>query len=78
LEAQPESAKNGTTVPSVEVKGVRSLADLKRTFGEVLKCQQDGQAALGLAHGERAVLRNPANAARLLEDNPSLMNLRLM
>lgn len=37
-----------------------------------------GQAALERARGESAALRNLANAARVLEDNPALMNLRLM
>ena len=35
-------------------------------------------AALERARGEHAALRSPANAARLLKDNPDLMNLRLL
>ncbi len=44
------------------------------------KCssKQEGQAALERARGESAALRNLANAARLLEGNPALLNLRLM
>ncbi len=52
--------------------------DLRRAFAEVLKSKQEGQAALERARGESAALRNLANAARLLEGNPALMNLRLM
>jgi len=44
----------------------------------VLKAKQEGQAALERARGESAALRNLANAARVLEGNPALMNLRLM
>ena len=40
--------------------------------------KQEGQAALERARGESASLRNLANAARVLEGNPALMNLRLM
>ena len=75
---QPEAAKIGINVLAVEVKDVMFPADLKRAFSEVLKARQEGQAALERARGESAALRNLANAARVLEGNPALMNLRLM
>jgi regulator of protease activity HflC (stomatin/prohibitin superfamily) len=75
---QPEAAKFGVTVHTVEVKDVMFPADLKRAFAEVLKSKQEGQAAVERARGESAALRNLANAAKLLEGNPALMNLRLM
>jgi regulator of protease activity HflC (stomatin/prohibitin superfamily) len=75
---QPEAAKIGINVLAVEVKDVMFPADLKRAFAEVLKAKQEGQAALERARGESASLRNLANAARVLEGNPALMNLRLM
>jgi len=75
---QPEAAKIGINIHSVEVKDVMFPADLKRAFAEVLKSKQEGQAALERARGESAALRNLANAAKLLEGNPALMNLRLI
>lgn len=75
---QPDAAKIGIHVLAVEVKDVMFAADLKRAFAEVLKAKQEGQAALERARGESAALRNLANAARVLEGNPALMNLRLM
>ena len=75
---QPEAEKFGINVLAVEVKDVMFPADLKRAFAEVLKAKQEGQAALERARGESAALRNLANAARVLEGNPALMNLRLM
>lgn len=75
---QPEAAKFGINVLAVEVKDVMFPADLKRAFADVLKAKQEGQAALERARGESAALRNLANAARVLEGNPALMNLRLM
>ena len=75
---QPEAAKIGINVLTVEVKDVMFPADLKRAFADVLKAKQEGQAALERARGESAALRNLANAARVLEGNPALMNLRLM
>jgi len=75
---QPEAAKIGVNVPAVEVKDMMFPADLKRAFADVLKAKQEGRAALERARGESASLRNLANAARVLEGNPALMNLRLM
>ena len=75
---QPEAAKIGINVLAVEVKDVMFPPDLKRAFADVLKAKQEGQAALERARGESASLRNLANAARLLDGNPALQNLRLM
>lgn len=75
---QPEAAKIGVNVLAIEVKDVMFPAELKRAFADVLKAKQEGQAALERARGESASLRNLANAARVLEGNPALMNLRLM
>ena len=75
---EPETAKIGITVHAVEVKDVMLPADLKRAFGDVLKAKQEGHAALERARGESASLRNLANAARVLEGNPALMNLRVL
>jgi regulator of protease activity HflC (stomatin/prohibitin superfamily) len=75
---QPLAAKIGINVLAVEVKDVIFPADLKRAFAETLKAKQEGQAALERARGESAALRSLANAARVLDANPSLMNLRMV
>jgi regulator of protease activity HflC (stomatin/prohibitin superfamily) len=75
---QPEAVKLGVSVLALEVKDAMLPNDLKRAFADVLKAKQEGQAALERARGESASLRNLANAARVLEGNPALMNLRLM
>jgi regulator of protease activity HflC (stomatin/prohibitin superfamily) len=74
---QPEGAKIGVNVLAVEVKDVMFPAELKRAFSDVLKAKQEGQAAPERARGESAALRNLANAARVLEGDPALMNLHL-
>jgi regulator of protease activity HflC (stomatin/prohibitin superfamily) len=78
VRVQPDAAKNGITVHTVEVKDVMLPAELKRAFGDVLKAKQEGQAALERARGEGAALRSLANAARVLDGNPALMNLRVL
>ena len=75
---QPVAAKIGVNVLAVEVKDVILPPDLNRAFAETLKAKQEGHAALERARGESAALRNLANAARVLEGNPALMNLRLV
>jgi regulator of protease activity HflC (stomatin/prohibitin superfamily) len=75
---QPTAAKIGIAIEAVEVKDIMLPAELKRAFGDVLKAKQEGQAALERARGESASLRNLANAARVLEGNPALMNLRVL
>jgi regulator of protease activity HflC (stomatin/prohibitin superfamily) len=75
---RPEAAAVGVALHAVEVKDVMFPGDLKRVFAEVLRARQEGQAALERARGESAALRNLANAARLLEANPALQNLRLL
>jgi regulator of protease activity HflC (stomatin/prohibitin superfamily) len=73
-----EADKIGVIVLAVEIRDMTLPNDLKRAFADVLKAKQEGQAALERARGESAALRNLANAARVLEGNPALMNLRLM
>src|SRR5688572_27214170 len=75
---EPETAKIGIAVHAVEAKDVMLPTDLKRAFAEVLKAKQEAQTALERARGESASLRNLANAARVLEGNPALMNLRVL
>ncbi len=75
---QPEAIKFGVQVHAVELKDLMYPAELKRAFAESLKARQEGQAALERARGESAALRNLANAARVLEGNPELLNLRLL
>jgi regulator of protease activity HflC (stomatin/prohibitin superfamily) len=75
---QPEAAKIGVLVHAIDIKDVMFPAELKRAFSEALKAKQEGQAALERARAESAALRNLANAARLLDENPALMNLRVL
>ncbi|ATB35737.1 hypothetical protein CYFUS_001151 [Cystobacter fuscus] len=68
----------GLSVGAVEVKDVMLPADLRRAFSELLKVKKEAQAMLEKARGESAALRNLANAARLVEQHPSLLDLRML
>jgi len=74
----PEADALGLKLHSVELRDVMFPGELKKIFAEVVRAQKEGQAALERARGETAALRNLANAAKMLEDNPALMNLRAL
>jgi regulator of protease activity HflC (stomatin/prohibitin superfamily) len=52
--------------------------ELKTIFAQVVNARNEGLAALERARGESAALRNLANAAKLLENNPELRQLRFL
>ncbi len=68
----------GLKVLSVDVRDVMLPGDLKRIFAQELAARKEGLAALEKARGETAAMRNLANAARMVEDNPALLRLRLL
>ena len=68
----------GLKLATVDVRDVMLPGDLKRIFAQEVAARKEGLAALERARGETAALRNLANAARMIEDNPALMQLRLL
>lgn len=73
-----EARAIGLTVHQVEVRDFTFPPEIRKVFAEVVRARQEGQAALERARGETAALRNLANAARLMDDNPALMSLRIL
>ena len=74
----PEAEKIGLKVHRMDVKDIMFPGDLKKIFSEEVKARKESQAALERARGESASLRNLANAAKMLENNPALMDLRVL
>lgn len=68
----------GLKVHAVDCRDIMFPGDLKKTFGEIVRAQKEGQAALARARGETAALRSLANAARMINDNPGLLQLRTL
>src|SRR5919201_5000028 len=68
----------GLKLEAGKPKDITFPGDLKKMFAQVVQAQKEGQAALERARGESAALRNLANAAQLIKDNPALMQLRLL
>jgi regulator of protease activity HflC (stomatin/prohibitin superfamily) len=71
-------ARMGLELLSVDVRDLMVPGELKRMFAAVVSARKQGEAALERARGETAALRNLANAARMLEDHPGLVQLRAL
>jgi regulator of protease activity HflC (stomatin/prohibitin superfamily) len=71
-------ARIGIELLSVDVRDLMLPGELKRAFAAIVAARKDGELALERARGETAALRSLANAARLVEEHPALMQLRLL
>jgi regulator of protease activity HflC (stomatin/prohibitin superfamily) len=77
IAAEPVAAA-GLRLIAADIKDIMFPGELKKIFAQVVQARQEGLAALEKARGEAAALRNLANAARLIEANPALMQLRTL
>lgn len=68
----------GLKLHSVNLKDIMFPGDLKKIFAHVVKVQKEGVAALERARSETAALRHLANAAKMIENNPALLQLRIL
>lgn len=71
-------ARVGIELLSVDVRDLMVPGELKRLFAGVVAARKDGEATLERVRAETAALRNLANAGRLVEDNPGLLQLRML
>jgi regulator of protease activity HflC (stomatin/prohibitin superfamily) len=74
----PQAKALGLHLVSADVRDIMFPGVLKQTFAQVARARQEGMAALERARGETAALRNLANAARMIEKNPVLLQLRFL
>jgi regulator of protease activity HflC (stomatin/prohibitin superfamily) len=68
----------GIELLAVDVRDVMLPAELKRAFAGVVAARKAGEADLERTRAETASLRGLANASRMLDDNPALLQLRLL
>jgi len=76
--ASAKATELGLRLKLVDLKDIMFPGEMKKAFSQVVKAQKEGQAALEKARGETAALRNLANAAKMIEDNPNLLQLRAL
>jgi regulator of protease activity HflC (stomatin/prohibitin superfamily) len=71
-------ARIGVELLQVDVRDVMVPGELKRAFAGIVAARREGEIALERARGETAALRSLANAGRMLDDNPGLLQLRVL
>ena len=76
--AAPRLRAIGIELEDASLRDLTFPGELKKIFTQVVRARQEGLAALEKARGETAALRNLANAAAMIERNPSLMQLRAL
>lgn len=79
LEVARETAEPlGIEIEKVDMRDVILGGDLKQLYAGVVAARKEAQAKVETAHGEAAAIRTFANAARVFENNPQLMQLRYL
>ncbi|MDH3595423.1 MAG: slipin family protein [Rhodospirillales bacterium] len=68
----------GLEVLAVSLRDFMLSKELRAAYAAVPTARKEGEAALERARGEQAALRNLSNAARMLKDNPDLLQLRVL
>ncbi len=68
----------GVELQGAQVMDVMLAGDLKRAMAQVAQARAEGKAKLEQARAETASLRSMANAARMLQDNARLLDLRTL
>jgi regulator of protease activity HflC (stomatin/prohibitin superfamily) len=68
----------GLKLLSADLKDIMFPGELKKMFAQIVKAKKEGLAMLERARGESAALRNLANAAKMIDDNPNLLQLRMI
>jgi regulator of protease activity HflC (stomatin/prohibitin superfamily) len=77
-EIAPVAAAVGATVTGITLKDITLPMEVRAAIAETALARQRGLADLERARSEAAAMRSLANTAKLLADNPSLMELRTL
>ena len=75
---KPVAERLGYELDAVLVRDLMLGGDLKRVFTQVMSAKQEALAELEKARGEAAAIRVMANAARVFETSPALLQLRFL
>jgi regulator of protease activity HflC (stomatin/prohibitin superfamily) len=74
----PAAAELGVEVEKLALRDLVVPGEQKQLLAEIVAARLAGQASLERARAETAALRNLANAAAMVRDNPALYQLRLL
>lgn len=78
LQTRLADAIPGAHIPKILLTSINLPPETRKMFTDVERVKMEAQGTLERARGEQAALRVLANAARLMNDNPALANLRLL
>jgi regulator of protease activity HflC (stomatin/prohibitin superfamily) len=78
LMSKDKMSEIGITLTRADVRDIVLPADLRLIYAQIIKARKEGLASLEKARGETAALRSLANAAKFLENNPALLQLRTL
>jgi regulator of protease activity HflC (stomatin/prohibitin superfamily) len=68
----------GIEVPTTSLRDIMLSKELRTGYAAVVTARKEGEANLERARGETAALRHLANAARMVKENPDLLQLRMI
>ncbi len=77
-QVRPVADLLGLELVSVDIRDLILAGELKRAYAAVVQSRKEALAALEKARGEAAKLRTLANAARLFENHPQLLQMRYL
>ena len=77
-ELEPMATALGAAITGVTLKDLTLPAEVRDAIAETALARQRGMAELERARTEAAAFRSLANTAKLLADNPALMELRTL
>ena len=68
----------GVRFVSLSMRDIVLTSGLRKAFAAVLEAQKEAQRQLETARGEQAVLRSLANSSKMYENNPGLLQARII
>ncbi|MGV3731783.1 MAG: slipin family protein [Microcella sp.] len=77
-ELEPTATALGAAISQISLKDITLPAEVREAIAETALARQRGLAELERARTEAAAFRSLANTAKLLADNPALMELRTL
>lgn len=75
---QAYGAAHGMEVLNVQLMDFNVVGSLKSAQADILKAELEGKAAMQRARNESATLRSLVNSAKLTQDHPGLLELRIL
>jgi len=77
-QVRPIAERLGLSLDAVHVKDIIVNGELRRVFTETLTARQQSLVVLEKARAEAAAIRTLANAARVFETHPALLQLKFL